>query len=163
MISFDIYNSFGVNPMTFTYEPLSWSGSITFVLKVMIKSSLFCSLGMFATHSDSDCHGEDGDDGDVGEDDHGDGEDGEDGDHVNINNSLFCSLEMLSKPNRQLSADDTNVFQTKPNSFREVIQFSTQVAFVWSDSSKKEASHTCFFLSKNNLFALSYLKLRSRS
>ena len=103
--------------MAFTYYPVSWSGSITFVLKVMIKSSLFCSPGMFATHSYGDGDGEDGDDGDVGEDDHGDSEDGEDGDHVNINSSLFCSLGMLSKPNRQLSTDDTNVFQTKPNSF----------------------------------------------
>ena len=117
MISFDIYNSFDVNPMAFTYESLSRSGSITFVLKVMIKNSLFCSLGMFATHSDGDGDGEDGDDGDVGEDDHGDGKDGEDGDHVNINSSLFYSLEMPSKPNCQLSTGDTNVFQTKPNSF----------------------------------------------
>ena len=58
-------------------------------------------------------------DGEHGDGEHGDGEygDGEGGDHVNINSSLFCSLGMLSKPNRQLSADETNVFQTKPNSF----------------------------------------------
>ena len=77
LLVFVIYNSFGVNPMTFTYEPLSWSGSITFVLKVMIKNSLFCSLGMFATHSDGDGDGDD-EDGD-GDDEDGDGEDG---DHI---------------------------------------------------------------------------------
>ena len=66
LLVFDIYNSFGVNPMTFTYEPLSWSGSITFVLIVMIKSSLFCSLGMFATHSDGDGEDGDGDDANLG-------------------------------------------------------------------------------------------------
>ena len=82
LLVFDIYNSFGVNPMTFTYEPLSWSGSKTLLLKVMIKSSLFCSPGMFATHSYGDGDGEDGDDGDVGEDDEDDHGDGEDGDHI---------------------------------------------------------------------------------
>ena len=82
MISFDIYNSFDVNPMAFTHDPLSWSGSIMFVLKVMIKSSLFCSPGMFATHSDGDDEGGDEGNGDHGDDEDGDHGDGEDGDHI---------------------------------------------------------------------------------
>ena len=67
---------------------------------------------MFATHSDGNGDGEDGD----GE--HGDGEyvDGEGGDHVNINSSLFCSLGMLSKPNRQLSGSALMTpMSSKPN------------------------------------------------